>query len=536
MILFVLVTFTDVTAQAGISFRHDPGASGRRYIVEVFGGGVLAFDYDADELPDLFFVNGSPLPGAAGANGTRRGNALYRNLGDGTFLDVTERAGILGEGYGMGGAASDLDNDGDIDVLVTAFGEDQLYLNNGDGTFRSRGRESGVADGRWSSSAAFFELDGDGFLDLYVANYLDFTFETHRDCVSPTAGISAYCHPQEYGGVADSLYRNRGDGTFEDVSDAAGVAGLDDGRGLGVVALDFDDDGDSDLYVANDTTRNYLYRNDGGRLTEVGVEAGVAYNEGGLAEAGMGVDASDVDRDGRLDLLVTNFDFENNTLYRNLGDGFFFDATSAFGLGAVSLTELGFGCDFLDLDNDGWQDLVVVNGHILDNIAAIQSNLSFAQPGQVFGNDAGRFRDLTAASGTAMARPRVGRGLASLDFDRDGDLDLAISSRGGAAELLRNDGGNANTFIGLRLVGVASSRDGVGARLTLELEGRPWVDELRAGSSYLAQNEMTLYLGLGSAPEARGLSLRWPSGRVEEIGILEAGRWYVVKEGVGVLR
>ena len=534
MILLILVTFTDVTAQAGISFHHDYGGSGRRYMVEIAGGGVLVFDYDSDELPDLFYVNGSPLPGK---DGPRVSNALYRNLGDGTFRDVTEQAGLTGEGYGMGGAASDLDNDGDLDVLVTAFGKDQLYLNNGDGTFRSCGREYGVGDDRWSSSAAFFELDGDGFLDLYVANYLDFTLATHRECMSPTAGLPAYCHPQEYGGVADVLYRNHGDGTFEDISVPSGVAGLTEGKGLGVVAFDFDDDGDSDLYVANDTTRNYLYRNDGGgRLTEMGVEAGVAYNEQGLAEAGMGVDAGDVDRDGRLDLVVTNFDFENNTLYHNLGGGFFFDATSAFGLGAVSLTELGFGCDFLDLDNDGWQDLVVVNGHILDNIAEIQSNLSFAQPGQIFRNERGRFRDLTASSGPAITRPRVGRGLASLDFDRDGDLDLAISSRGGAAELLRNDGGNAGGFIGLRLVGVESNRDGVGARLTLELEGRPWVDELRAGSSYLAQNEMTLYMGLGSARKAEGLSLRWPSGRVEEIGTLEAGRWHVVKEGVGVIR
>jgi len=526
VILFVLVTFIDVTAEAGISFRHDDGGSGRRYMVETFGGGVLAFDYDSDELPDLFFINGAPLPGT---DGSRRGNALYRNLGDSTFRDVTREAGLVGEGYGMGGAASDLDNDGDIDVLVTAFGDNQLYLNNGDGTFRSRGTEAGVADERWSSSAAFFELDGDGLLDLYVANYLDFTFANHRECVSPTAGIVAYCHPEEYEGVPDVLYRNRGDGTFEEVAFGS------DGKGLGVVALDFDDDGDSDLYVANDTTRNYLYRNDGGALTDVGVEAGVAYNEQGLAEAGMGVDAGDVDRDGRLDLVVTNFDFENNTLYRNLGGGFFFDATSAFGLGAVSLTELGFGCDLLDLDNDGWLDLVVVNGHILDNIAEIQSNLSFAQPGQVFRNEGGRFVDVTVSSG-AIARPRVGRGLASLDYDRDGDLDLAIASRGGAAELLRNDGGNEGAFVSLRLVGTASNRDGVGARLTFQLEGRPWVEELRSTSSYLAQNEMVVHVGLGDSTRAEGLSLRWPSGHLDSIGGLEAGRGYVVKEGIGVIR
>ncbi len=533
MILFALLTFTDVTAEAGISFRHDHGGSGRRYIVEIAGGGVIAFDYDADGFPDLFFVNGSPLPGT---EGPRRGNALYRNLGDGTFRDVTEDAGLSGEGYGMGGTASDVDNDGDLDVFVTAFGENQLYRNEGDGTFRALSRESGVDNDRWSSSAAFFELDGDGFLDLYVANYLDFTLEAHRECVSPTAGLLSYCHPQEYGGTADILYRNRGDGTFDDVSVESGFASLTEGKGFGVVALDYDDDGDSDVYVANDTTRNYLYRNDGGRLIEVGVLAGVAYNEQGLAEAGMGVDAGDVDRDGRLDLVVTNFDFENNTLYRNLGGGFFFDATSAFGLGAVSLTELGFGCDFFDLDNDGWLDLVVVNGHILDNIAEIQSNLTFAQPGQVFRNEGGRFRDVTSASGTAISRPRVGRGLATLDFDRDGDLDLALSSRGGAAELLRNDGGNRGAFIGIRLVGVASNRDGVGARLSFELEGRPWVEELRSGSSYLSQNEMTLTVGLGGAAKAEGLSLRWPSGHVDSIERLEAGCWYVVKEKVGVLR
>jgi enediyne biosynthesis protein E4 len=530
VILFVFIALTDVTAEAGISFRHDYGGSGRRYIVEIAGGGVLAFDYDADELPDLLFVNGAPLPGTSGP---RRSNALYRNLGDGTFRDVTEEAGLKGEGYAMGGAASDLDNDGDIDVFITAFGMDHLHLNNGDGTFRT----SELGDERWSTSAAFFELDGDGFLDLYVANYLDFTIAKHKECVSPVAGIAAYCHPQEYGGVADSLYRNRGDGTLEDVSAASGVSRLDEGKGFGVVALDFDDDGDSDLYVANDTTRNYLYRNEGeSRLTELGVEAGVAYNEQGLAEAGMGVDASDVDRDGRLDLVVTNFDFENNTLYRNLGGGFFFDATSAFGLGAASLTELGFGCDFVDLDNDGWQDLVVMNGHILDNIAEIQTNLSFAQPAQVFRNDAGRFRDVTASTGSAIQRPRVGRALASLDFDRDGDLDLAISSRGGDAELLRNDGGNTGEFVALRLVGVASNRDGVGARVSFELDGRPWTDEVRAGSSYLSQNEITLHVGLGSSTIVESLSINWPSGRSETVRQLEAGRVYVVKEGQGVIR
>jgi hypothetical protein len=415
--------------------------------------------------------------------------------------------------------------------VVTAFGKEQLYINNGDGTFRPGGPHSGIGDALWSASAAFFELDGDGFLDLYVANYLDFRIETHRECVSPTAGIASYCHPREYQGVPDALYRNRGDGTFENRSETLPSAA---GKGLGIVALDYDEDGDTDLYVANDTTPNFLYRNDGGRLEEVGVEAGVAFNEQGLAEAGMGVDAGDVDRDGKLDLVVTNFDFENNTLYRNLGRGFFFDATSAFGLGASSLTELGFGCDLVDLDNDGWLDLVIANGHILDNIAEIQSNLSFAQPGQWFRNDNGHFQDRTASSGP-LSSPRVGRGLATLDYDADGDLDLAIASRGGPAELLRNDGGSQGAYLSLRLVGTESNRDGIGARLTLELGGRPWTEELRSSSSYLAQNEMRIHVGLGTASKASGLSLRWPSGRVDAIDRLESGSTYVVKEGIGVV-
>jgi hypothetical protein len=528
------VELTDVTAEAGISFRHENGASGRRYMVEIAGGGVLVFDYDGDDLPDVLFLNGGPLPGR---DAPRASNALYRNFGDGRFRDVTREAGLEGEGYGMGGAAADFDNDSDVDVFLSAFGEDHLYRNQGDGTFERVGREAGISNPTWSTSAAFFELDSDGFLDLYVCNYLDFTIQTHRECVSPTAGIPAYCHPQEYEGVADSLYRNRGDGTFEDVSDASGVAAEGDGKGLGVVSSDFDDDGDVDLYVANDTTRNFLYRNDGGgRVTEIGLESGVAYNEQGLPEAGMGVDWGDVDRDGKLDVVVTNFDFENNTLYRNLGSGFFFDATALFGLGDQSLTELGFGCDFLDLDNDGWLDFVLVNGHILDNIAEIQTNLTFAQPGQVFRNRSGRLHNLTRETGDALGRPRVGRGLASLDYDRDGDLDLVISANGGKAELLRNDGGSRNAWIDLRLVGVDSNRDGVGTRVRLELDGRPLVEELRAGSSYLSQNELALHIGLGGAPEARGIELRWPSGRRDRIDRLAAGRRYVIKEAIGVLR
>jgi len=524
----VSLRFVDVTDRSGITFHHEQGASGRRYMVEIAGGGILVLDYDGDGRPDLYFINGAPLPGDPDPPAR---NALYRNLGQGRFADVTVRAGLEGKGYGMGGAAGDVDNDGDLDLLVTAFGENVFYRNNGDGTFVAD--EAGVGDERWSTSAAFFDADADGLLDLYVCNYLDFTLATNRECVSPTSGIPAYCHPQEYPGEGDSFYRNRGDGSFIEETDASGIgAASRDGKGLGVAVSDYDDDGDLDLYVANDTTPNFLFQNDGkGRFREIGLEAGVAYNEEGLPEAGMGTDWGDVDRDGRLDLIVTNFDFETNTLYRNLGESFFFDATAAVGLGDESLTELGFGCDLADFDNDGWLDLVVTNGHILDNIAEIQSNLTFAEPAQLFRSSKGVFWNASASVGAALSLPRVGRGLATLDFDGDGDLDLVLASNGGAAELLRNELGETNRWVTLILVGTASNRDAVGTRLTRG----SWVEELRTGSSYLSQNELVLHVGAGVEERLSGLRLRWPSGTEETLPELETRRFYVVKEGSGVV-
>ena len=525
--------FVDRTAEAGIRFHHEDGGSGRRYVVEIVGGGVLVLDYDGDGWPDLFFVNGAPLPGDPG--GATVGHRLFRNRGDGAFADRTAEAGLLDGGlrYAMGGVAGDLDGDGDPDLLLTHFGEERLFRNRGDGTFEEAAGAAGASDPRWTTSAALFDADRDGDLDIYAANYLDYAIGTHRDCVSPVREVLAYCHPQEYPGAADSFFENLGDGAFR----AFPVPGSEEGKGLGVVVSDLGEDGAPDVHVANDTTPNFLFRTESGeggvRFVEGGLAAGVAYNEEGLPEAGMGTDFGDVDRDGRMDLIVTNFDFETNTLYRNLGGGLFLDATAAFGIGGESLTELAFGCDLADLDNDGWLDLVVANGHILDNIAEIQSNLRFAQPGQVFGNDRGRLRRKRESEGD-FARPRVGRGLATLDYDRDGDLDLALASNRGPAELLENRGGaESGRSVGFRLVGTESNRDGIGASVTVAGAGFQQREESRAGASYLAQHDPVLWFGLGASSDSGPIGLRWPSGRQERLPPLPAGWVHVLKEGQG---
>ncbi len=522
--------FVDRTGAAGIRFHHEDGGSGRRFVVEVVGAGVLVLDYDLDGWPDLFFVNGRPLPGDA--TEATVGNRLFRNRGDGTFADRTREAGLLDPpdrlGYGMGGVAGDLDNDGDPDLLLTHFGPERLFENRGDGTFREVEGAGGASDPHWTTSAALLDANGDGDLDVYAANYLDYTLEGHRDCVSPVRNLMAYCHPQEYPGVRDSLFLNRGRLAFE----AIPVPGSEEGKGLGVSVTDLGGDGAPDIHVANDTTPNFLFRvegrGDGVRFRESGLAAGVAYNEEGLPEAGMGTDWGDIDGDGRMDLVVTNFDFETNTLYRNLGEGLFLDATATTGLGSVSLTELGFGCDFADFDNDGDLDLVVSNGHILDNIQEIQSNLRFAQPGQLFENRGGVFAPAPAGD---LGRERVGRGLATLDYDRDGALDLALANNRGPAELLAGAGGGRSA--GLLLVGTAGNRDAVGARVTLEATGG--VEERRAGSSYLAQHDPVLWFGLGDRNDTGPLSIVWPGGRRERIPVLAAGRVYVLREGQGVV-
>jgi hypothetical protein len=531
----VPVRFTDVTRQAGIDFVHVNGASGRKYYVETMGSGACWIDHDSDGDIDLYVVNSGALPGfTTGAPTTGR---LYENRGDGTFRDITQRAGLAHPGYGMGCAAGDVENDGDLDLFVTRFGDNVLYRNDGGGFTDVTGR-AGIAGSGWSTSAAFADIENDGDLDLYVAAYIDFTLDNNKFCGEP--GLRAYCHPDAYNGLPDRLYVNRGDGTFEDASARAGVASPL-GKGLGVVFTDIDADGFADAYVANDKTINFLYRNRGdATFADISLASGAGLSEQGAPQAGMGVDAGDVNGDGRFDLIVTNLDYETNELYLNNGDRTFADATFPSGLGAADFLNVGWGVDFLDYDLDGDRDLAIVNGHILDNAHLFNDQTLHAQPRSMLDNDGmGRFREVGPALGEAFTRPAVGRGLAVGDYDDDGDLDLFIVNNNAPAELLRNEmSAPGRHWLSLALRGTRSNRFGVGARVevvTRDGDGTPrrQADEVRAGSSYLSQNDLRLHFGLGSARAAERVEIRWPSGTLQILSDVAADRVLVVQEPAG---
>jgi enediyne biosynthesis protein E4 len=517
--------FVDVTAKSGITFVHKSGASADKFMVETFGSGLAWIDYDNDGFPDLYLVNGAP--GAP--------NALYHNNKDGTFTDVTTRAGVAADGarneYKTGVAVADYDNDGYLDLYVTAFGPNILFHNNGDGTFADVTAKAGVAGGsnEWSTSTGFFDSDRDGRLDLYVVNYLDYRLDENPYCGLKKEGYRMYCHPTQFDGMADRLFHNNGDGTFTDVSKQAGIANPA-GKGLGVTFCDYDRDGDTDVYVANDTVRNFLYRNNGdSTFTDVAYAAGVGFDSNGKPQAGMGTDCADVDGNGYADIFVTNFSEELNALYQNRGDGTFEDVSAAVGMGAAFLP-LGFGTKMYDFDNDGDLDIHITNGHVIDNVKLYQANLTYAQKDLLFENIGGKFRDVTARGGAALQADRIGRGLAVADFDNDGNLDVAISSLGQRAVLLRNQGARPGNWIIIRAKGNKSNSFGLGATVKIQTSEGLQVREINNVASYLSSNDMRLHAGLGTARTIQQIEILWPSGTTQVLKDVAVNQILVVEE------
>ena len=526
------VQLVDVAEASGITFKHVNGESGRLYYLETMGSGAAFLDYDNDEDLDLYIVNSAPLPGFV--TDTLPTNALYRNDGDRGFTDVTVEAGVGHLGYGMGCGTADYDNDGDPDLYVTNFGENVLYRNNADGTFTDVTVHAGVSNGdKWSLSCAFVDYDHDGNLDLYVVNYLDYDIVEDGEWYD-TNGRRIYSNPRVYKGVSDALYRNSGDGTFTDVTRRAGVYN-DTGKGLGVTCGDYDNDGRIDIYVANDTTPNFLYRNMGdGTLMDLGVIAGVAYNEDGVAEGGMGVDFGDYNNDGFLDIFVTNFSRETNTLYLNNSNGIFTDVTYIEHLGDSSFLKLGFGTKFFDADNDGDLDLFVGNGHVYSTVESQSDTLEYAQTDQLFLNmGESSFFDVSEETGAYFSMKWVSRGAAFGDYDNDGDTDIFVVNLNQKVVLLRNDGGNRNNWLKIKTVGVKSNRDGIGARIEVVTRSHTQIREVQAGSSYLSGHDLRLIFGLGAEAEAKEVTIRWPSGLKQMLTAVEANQFLIITEGVG---
>ena len=525
------VTFTDVTKAAGITFVHNSGRDGRKLLPETLGSGCAFFDADGDGWPDILLVNGR----AWRSRGRRTTSALYRNNHDGTFTDVTAGSGLDVELYGMGVAIGDFDNDGRDDVYITALGGDRLFRNLGGGRFRDVTSASGIANAAFGTSAAWLDYDRDGRLDLFVANYVQWSASADLWC-SIDGATKSYCTPESYKGTAPKLYRNLGGGRFEDVSRRAGIADPTS-KALGVAVLDYNGDGWPDVFVANDTEPNKLYRNNrDGTFTEEGVAAGVAYGEDGVARGAMGVDWSDYDRSGRPHLLVGNFSNQMLGLYHNEGHGLFVDEAPRSAVGRASLLSLTFGAFFFDYDLDGRPDIVAVNGHIDEDIGRIQPKVRYAEPPLLFHNAGnGRFDDVSSAVGSDFSRPAVARGAAYGDYDHDGDLDLLITSNNGAARLLRNDGGNRNHWIAIRTRGIRSNRDGIGAVVRIEsASGGQW-NTVRSGSSYLSQSDLTLTFGLGADTVVRSLTIEWPSGTTDRAANVAADRIITVEEGKGIV-
>jgi hypothetical protein len=529
------VQFRDVTQKAGIRSVHNNGAFGRKFLPETMGPGVAFIDYDNDGWPDIFLVNGMDWPGHTQKHSTLK---LYHNNHDGTFADVTHKAGLDVEMFGLGVTVGDYDNDGFDDLFVTAYGQSHLFRNNGNGTFSDVSQKAGLSGPKeFSTSAAWVDYDKDGRLDLVVGNYVQWTPETDLYCTLDGKSKS-YCTPESYKGTAVRLWHNRGDGTFEDFTQKAAL-GEPTSKTLGVAVLDYDNDGWPDLLFSNDTQPNKLYRNNGnGTFTEKGVVAGIAFSEDGVARAGMGVDASDYDHSGYPSLLITNFSNQMLSLYHNEGKGLFVDEAPRSEIGRASLLTLGFGCFFFDYDLDGWPDVLVANGHIDADIQRVQANVKYAMPPHVFRNiGKGKFEEVTRSLGQAFASPRVGRGAAYADINNDGRLDLLLSTNGGPVYLFTNDAQGAaasNRSLRIKLTGTKSNRDGIGTIVKLTSGGETQTQMLRSGSSYLSASELVMTFGLAQREKADTIEIRWPSGQTDRLSSVPAGQTIVVTEGKGV--
>jgi enediyne biosynthesis protein E4 len=532
----VTVRFTDVRRAAGITFRQDGTASEEKYYLETMGTGVGWIDYDQDGLQDLFFVQSAATDTYKPPYPLR--SALYRNNGDGTFTDVTEKAGVGGSGhYGQGVAVGDYDNDSYPDLYVTGYHSAILYHNNGNGTFADVTSKAGVADeGGWSTSAGWFDYDKDGWLDLVVTNYIEWSPKNNLWCGEHRPGYRSYCHPSNYKGQRIKLYHNNHDGTFTDLSDASGV-GKPEAKGMGVVLADFNNDGWPDIAVANDSWPNFLFLNKhDGTFQDVSFVSGLAAGEEGRYEAGMGIDAADVDGDGWQDIYISHLDFELSRLYRNNQDGTFDDVTLRSGIGNKAFFLSGVAMKFLDYDNDGWIDILQLNGAMLDNAQLYHSEVPYAEPLLMFRNTGkGQFSKVSDSLGPDFIRPVAGRGLATADFDNDGDTDVAVNVRGDYPELLRNDGGNSNHWLEVLLIGTRSNRDGIGASIKLRSEGFVQVQQAKGGMSYMSASDPRIMFGLGRHSKVESLEITWPSGQFDRLTSLPVDRIVAVKESTGIV-
>ena len=526
------VQFQNVTLQAGLTFKHNNGAFGKKYLPETMGSGAAFLDYNNDDWQDILLINGKNWPGRKGGRSTM---ALYHNNRDGTFRDVTRKVGLDIEIYGMGCAAGDYDNDGWVDLYVSALGPDRLFRNKGGNTFEDVTRKAGLKNPEFATSMAWLDYDRDGNLDLVVTNYVKWSIETDLRC-SLDGVNKSYCTPESYPGVSSRLYRNQGDGTFADVTRKAGL--LDStSKALGVAVFDAQDDGWPDLLLANDTQPNKLYINrKDGTFRDEGISAGVAFSEDGTVRGAMGVDAADYDGSGLASLVIGNFSNEMLNLYHNEGQGLFVDDAPTSEVGQSSLLTLAFACFFFDFDLDGKLDIFVANGHVENDINKVQRRVSYAQPPHLFHNQGKGFVEVAHRVGTDFGKPRVGRGGAYGDYDNDGDLDLLMSTNGGPAVLWENQSNNGNRFLRVRTVGTSSNRDGIGAKVTVELaNGRLW-RRVKSGSSYCSQSELPVTFGLGRSDKVLSLEVLWPSGSVDRLSNLAPDQRIVIREGKGLVK